>query len=443
MQPTLAACAAAVLTMATMVAAQPPLPPRGVSSSCSASLTRMASSMLPAWKEWVSGIPETACLTRCIPDGASPKPGQSVNCPCFGAPGNNNMDTANYISACQGSDGYWLNKNTDLVWGAQYTCNGNKTTCPMYTEAISCMPRDCTASDVALVGAMETKALCARMVPYDLSSCAVKYVTPNNDDGDDDPEPRRTIMDIANNHPDLSTLAAALKAGGLVGTLSGPGPFTVLTPTNEAFAALPPATLKSLLNPANKPALVKVLTYHVIAKNIQFANLTYPWPSTDGKRIKTANGANVTCRNVNRDDIVIQGGTRDNLAKTVNGQDVRKINVEASNGVVHFVNAVLIPPAAIDALLPRYQTAVATENNADGTKIVTNTVTKSDGYTTASNVFFSAGGNVANMTRSQGRHLLFGPGCHNDACGICPKSCGCPSGKCRCVCGCTGACACC
>jgi len=61
-------------------------------------------------------------------------------------------------------------------------------------------------------------------------------------------------------------------------------------------------------------------------------------------------------------------------------------------------------------------------------------------------VFFSAGGNVTNMTRSQGaqgRHLLFGPGCNNDACTICPKSCGCPSGKCRCVCGCVGACTCC
>jgi uncharacterized surface protein with fasciclin (FAS1) repeats len=296
------------------------------------------------------------------------------------------MDTGNYIGACSDKNGYWLNKNTDLVWGSQYTrpctavlgvtarkchsidkpditdawcqlnCNFGRPglepncpptlckcdgpdpgkMCPMSTEVIACMPRDCTASDVALVSAMETKALCARMKPYDLSSCAVKYaVEVDDDDGGDD---QKTIMDMANNHKDLSTLVLALKAGGLVETLSGPGPFTVFAPTNEAFAALPAATLKSLFHPANKAALVKVLKYHVAAGHVDHLN--------NNTVIKTLEGANVIVRwEPYPVGIVVQGGTVANLAK------VDKPDVEASNGVAHWIKALLFPPAAIDALI--------------------------------------------------------------------------------------------
>lgn len=337
MQSTFAACAAALLAM---VAAQPPLPPPGVSSNCSASMTRMAKTMLPAWDSWVSNIPGgSGCLTECIPDGNSPKPGQTVNCPCLGAPGANNMDNGNYIAACDDNGGYWLNKITELVWGSEYTCQTK--TCPMYTEVIACMPQDCTASDVALVGAMETKALWARMTPYnqlDLSSCDVKYAldVDNDDGGDVD----LTIMDIAKREKDLSTLVAALEAAGLADTLYGPGPFTVFAPTNEAFAALPAATRRSLFDPANKAALVKVLTYHVAAEHIDYSGLN------NNTVIKTVEGANVVVLwKPYPVGIVIQGGTVANLAK------LDKPDVEASNGVSHWIKALLIPPAAIDALI--------------------------------------------------------------------------------------------
>ena len=147
-----------------------------------------------------------------------------------------------------------------------------------------------------------------------------------------------TIVDLAVATPDLSTLVVALKAGGLVETLSGPGPFTVFAPTNEAFAALPAATLKFLLDPANKAALVQVLTYHVAAGKVQAADLR------NGEAIKTVEGADVTAR-LSTKGAFIQGGTRDNLAEVI------KADVEASNGVVHIIDAILIPPAAIDALM--------------------------------------------------------------------------------------------
>ena len=255
------------------------------------------------------------------------------------APGANNMDNSNYIDACSSDGGYWLNKNTALVWGSQYTCQ-NKA-CPMYTEEIACMPQDCTASDVALVGAMETKALWARMTPYDqldLSSCAVKYaVEVDDDDGGD---VHLTIMDIAKRERDLSTLVAALKATGLDETLSGPGPFTVFAPTNEAFAALPAATRRSLFDPANKAALVNILKYHVAAEHIDYSGLN------NNTVIKTVEGANVVVLwKPYPVGIVIQGGTVANLAK------LDKPDVEASNGVTHWIKALLFPPAAIDALI--------------------------------------------------------------------------------------------
>merc|ERR1711957_947224 len=99
----------------------------------------------------------------------------------------------------------------------------------------------------------------------------------------------KTIVDLAVATPDLSTLVAALKAGGLVDTLSGKGPFTVFAPTNEAFAKLPPATLAHLLDPANVKELDAVLTYHVVAGVAAFSK-----ELTDGEKIKTVEGQDVT-----------------------------------------------------------------------------------------------------------------------------------------------------
>ena len=104
------------------------------------------------------------------------------------------------------------------------------------------------------------------------------------------PVKNKTIVDIAAATPDLSTLVVALKAADLVDTLSGPGPFTVFAPTNEAFAALPAGVLTSLLLPQNKAKLIDVLTYHVVTGDVHAADLR------DGEMVRTVEGKNVSVR---------------------------------------------------------------------------------------------------------------------------------------------------
>merc|ERR1712072_585745 len=137
----------------------------------------------------------------------------------------------------------------------------------------------------------------------------------------------KTIVDLAVATDDLSTLVAALKAGDLVDTLSSKGPFTVFAPTNEAFAKLPKATLDSLLKPENKAKLVDVLTYHVAA-----GAAVYSKDLSNGERIKTVEGKDVTAH-------VSRAGVR------INDATVTTADVAASNGVVHIIDTVLIPPA--------------------------------------------------------------------------------------------------
>ena len=135
--------------------------------------------MVPPWSFWVQHIPSfSGSPTKCIPNNSSssPKPGVVCNALLL----DDNMDTTNYVDSCHTNDGNDMQKNVDLVWGPKYTCMdgaGKATPCLMHTELIACMPGDCTPSDIALVGAMETKALCATLTPYNLSSCAVKYVS--------------------------------------------------------------------------------------------------------------------------------------------------------------------------------------------------------------------------------------------------------------------------
>lgn len=134
----------------------------------------------------------------------------------------------------------------------------------------------------------------------------------------------KTIVDLAAATPDLSTLVTALKAGDLVDTLSGPGPFTVFAPTNEAFAALPKALLDYLLDPKHKAQLVDVLTYHVASGSVHAKDLK------DHERIKTVEGKDVEAHIF--DSKVF-----------INEAQVTTADVDASNGVVHIINAVLIP----------------------------------------------------------------------------------------------------
>ena len=143
-------------------------------------------------------------------------------------------------------------------------------------------------------------------------------VEPINDD--------ETIVTVAANTEFLSTLVAAVQAGDLVDVLGSEGPFTVFAPTNEAFAALPEGTLETLLNPDNKDQLVSILTYHVVPGKVMSTDLS------DGMKATTANGADITI-NINDGKV------------TVNGANVTAADIAASNGVVHVIDAVILPPS--------------------------------------------------------------------------------------------------
>ena len=144
-------------------------------------------------------------------------------------------------------------------------------------------------------------------------------------------QPTQNIVQLAEGNKDLSTLVKAVTAAGLVDTLSGTGPFTVFAPTNEAFAKLPNATLNFLLKPENKASLAKVLTYHVLAAKVESKDIT------EGLKAKTVEGNDVTAY-IREQSVYILGGKASNFAKVVTA------DVEATNGVVHVVDTVLIPP---------------------------------------------------------------------------------------------------
>lgn len=148
--------------------------------------------------------------------------------------------------------------------------------------------------------------------------------------------PSKNIIQNAVNSKDHTTLVAAVKAGGLVDTLSGPGPFTVFAPTNEAFAALPAGTVDTLLKPENKATLDKVLTYHVVPGRLTAQDLMMAVKDAGGKAtLKTVEGGSLT---------VTQKG--DHLMVTDDKGGVAHIsisNVMQSNGVIHVVDKVLMP----------------------------------------------------------------------------------------------------
>jgi uncharacterized surface protein with fasciclin (FAS1) repeats len=139
-----------------------------------------------------------------------------------------------------------------------------------------------------------------------------------------------TIVDVASSTEGFSTLAAAVSAAGLVDTLNGEGPFTVFAPTDDAFAALPAGVLDALLLPENKDVLTQILTYHVVPGQVMAADVT------DGD-VATVEGQSVTL------------STADGV--TVNGAKVIQADVVTSNGVIHAIDAVLLPPGVDPAAL--------------------------------------------------------------------------------------------
>lgn len=139
-----------------------------------------------------------------------------------------------------------------------------------------------------------------------------------------------TIVDVAVGAGNFTTLVAAVTAADLVETLSGEGPFTVFAPTDEAFAALPAGLLDALLLPENKAILAQILTYHVVAGKVMAADVTAGDVATvEGSTIKLAT----------------EGGV------TVNGAKVVAADVAADNGVIHAIDAVILPPGVDVAAL--------------------------------------------------------------------------------------------
>ncbi|MFD2203675.1 fasciclin domain-containing protein [Shivajiella indica] len=132
------------------------------------------------------------------------------------------------------------------------------------------------------------------------------------------------IVDLAVQTDFLSTLVAAVQAGELVDVLKGDGPFTVFAPTNEAFAKLPAGTVETLLKPENKEQLIAVLTYHVVPGKVYSKDLK------NGMKAKTAQGSDIT--------ITLKDGKA-----MVNNATVTAADIEASNGVVHVIDTVILP----------------------------------------------------------------------------------------------------
>jgi len=148
--------------------------------------------------------------------------------------------------------------------------------------------------------------------------------------------PSKNIIQNAVNSKDHTTLVAAIKAAGLVDTLSGPGPFTVFAPTNEAFAALPAGTVDNLVKPENKATLTKILTYHVVAGRMT---------SHDLEKAVMAGGGKAVLKTVEGDSITV---AKSGSAWTVtddkgNVANITIADVMQSNGVIFVIDKVLMP----------------------------------------------------------------------------------------------------
>lgn len=148
--------------------------------------------------------------------------------------------------------------------------------------------------------------------------------------------PSKNIVQNAMNSKDHTTLVAAVKAAGLVDTLSGPGPFTVFAPTNEAFAALPAGTVDNLLKPENKATLTKILTYHVVPGKMTSHDLEKAVMAGGGKAVlKTVEGDSIT--------VAKSGNAWTVTDDKGNVANITIADVMQSNGVIFVIDKVLMP----------------------------------------------------------------------------------------------------
>ena len=152
-----------------------------------------------------------------------------------------------------------------------------------------------------------------------VSACAPAYSSRET-------QSMKNIVQVASENGNFNTLVAAVKAAGLVETLSGPGPFTVFAPTDAAFAKLPEGTVAALI--ADKEKLTAILTYHVLSGRVIASDIT------------RMNGATPTTINGQKLDIEVRGGK-----VFVNNAQVTTADVAASNGVIHVIDGVLLPAA--------------------------------------------------------------------------------------------------
>jgi uncharacterized surface protein with fasciclin (FAS1) repeats len=148
--------------------------------------------------------------------------------------------------------------------------------------------------------------------------------------------PSKNIIQNAVNSKDHTTLVAAVKAAGLVETLSDDGPFTVFAPTNSAFGKLPAGTVESLLKPENKAQLTKILTCHVVSANAMSSAIKKMIKDDAGMHpVKTVGGCTFTAK-LRGDSIVLVDGKGHEATVTI-------ANVKQSNGVIHVIDTVLLP----------------------------------------------------------------------------------------------------
>jgi uncharacterized surface protein with fasciclin (FAS1) repeats len=149
--------------------------------------------------------------------------------------------------------------------------------------------------------------------------------------------PQKNIIENAVNSKDHTTLVAAVKAAGLVETLQGKGPFTVFAPTNDAFENLPAGTVETLLKPENKEMLTKILTYHVVSGKYDYDAIAKAIKAGKGKAtLKTVSGGTLTA---------MMNGSKNISVKDEKGNvaNITTYDVNQSNGVIHVVDAVVLP----------------------------------------------------------------------------------------------------
>ncbi|MFN5169192.1 MAG: fasciclin domain-containing protein [Cyclobacteriaceae bacterium] len=146
----------------------------------------------------------------------------------------------------------------------------------------------------------------------------------------------KDVVDIAIGSPDHTTLVAAVKAADLVSTLKGTGPFTVFAPTNAAFDKLPAGTVTNLLKPENKAQLAKILTYHVVAGNLDAAAVVAAIKAGNGKAVVTTVSGGKLTVSLEKDKVKLT----DESGKTAY---VVAADLKGSNGVVHVIDGVVLP----------------------------------------------------------------------------------------------------